>query len=150
MRKALFTGTFDPFTIGHDAIIRRALACGLANEVVIGIGINNNKKTLFGLDERLEAIRRIYIGEPRVKVTSYDGLTVDFAAEIKADFILRGIRNLPDYEYEKNNAEINRLMSGIETVFLFTEPSLEHISSSLVRELLKYKKDISHLIPTTK
>ena len=144
-KKALFSGTFDPFTIGHYALIKRALC--FADEIIIAIGINTGKKTMFPLKERLNNIINLYAEEKRIIVASYDSLTIDFAKESGVDFILRGIRNINDFEYEKNMAEINRKLSGIERVFLFSEPEYAHISSGLVRELISYKKDISILIP---
>jgi len=144
-KKALFSGTFDPFTIGHYALIKRALC--FADEIIIAIGINTRKKTMFPLKERLNNIINLYAEEKRIIVASYDSLTIDFAKESGVDFILRGIRNINDFEYEKNMAEINRKLSGIETVFLFSEPEYAHISSGLVRELISYKKNISNLIP---
>ena len=147
-KKILFSGTFDPFTIGHHAIIKRALR--LADEIIIAIGINADKKNLFSLEERLENIKKIYTGEKRIKIAHYEGLTIDFAKESGVDFILRGIRNISDFEYEKRMAEINRKLSGIETVFIFSEPEYGYISSSLVRELISYNKDISNLIPYIK
>ena len=147
-KKALFSGTFDPFTIGHDAIIKRAL--NFTDEIIIAIGINSDKKNLFSLDERIDNIKKIYAEEKRIKVAHYDGLTIDFAKESGVDFILRGIRNINDFEYEKNMADVNLKLSGIDTLFLFSEPEYSYISSSLVRELINYKKDISNLIPYTK
>jgi pantetheine-phosphate adenylyltransferase len=144
-RIALFPGTFDPFTIGHESLVRRGLA--LVDEIVISIGVNEAKKTFFSLESRIEAIRQFYRNEPRVKVMSYDKLTIDFAKEVNACFILRGIRTVNDFEYEKNIADVNRDLSGIETFVLFTEPEHTHISSSIVRELLRYGKDISRFIP---
>ena len=144
-RIALFPGTFDPFTIGHESLVRRGLA--LVDEIVISIGVNEAKKTFFSLESRIDAIRQFYRNEPRVKVMSYDKLTIDFAKEVNASFILRGIRTVNDFEYEKNIADVNRDLSGIETFVLFTEPEHTHISSSIVRELLRYGKDISQFIP---
>jgi pantetheine-phosphate adenylyltransferase len=147
-KKALFSGTFDPFTIGHYSLIKRALC--FTEEIVIAIGINYEKKTFYPLEERIHTIQKIYSKEQHIKVMSYDMLTVDFAKRIKADFLLRGVRNINDFEYEKNLADINRKLADIETVILISEPEYEHISSSLVRELIHYKKDISHLIPVIK
>jgi pantetheine-phosphate adenylyltransferase, bacterial len=147
-KKALFSGTFDPFTIGHYEIVKRSLC--FADELLIAVGVNFGKNTLFSLDERVNTIKKIYAEDERINVVSYDSLTVDLAKESGIDFILRGIRNINDFEYEKNMADINRKLSGIETVFLFSEPEYNHISSSLVRELISYKKDISNLIPTIK
>ena len=144
-RIALFPGTFDPFTIGHEALVGRALA--FADEIIIALGSNDMKKTCFPLEKRMEAIRRLYADEPRVRVMSYDSLTVDLAKETGAGFILRGIRSVGDFEYEKTIADINRRLSGIETLLLFTEPEYAHVSSSLVRELMRFGKDVSSLLP---
>lgn len=144
-RIALFPGTFDPFTIGHQSLVSRGLT--LVDEIVVSIGINDKKQTYFTLEKRLEAIRHLYRDEPRVKVMAYDSLTVDFAQAVGAAFILRGIRTVNDFEYEKSIADVNRKLSGIETFILFTEPEHTHISSSIVRELLRYGKDISLFVP---
>jgi len=144
-RIALFPGTFDPFTIGHQSLVRRGLE--LVDEIIISIGKNERKTTYFPLEDRLQAIQNIYQDEPRIKVMSYDMLTVDFAEEQKARFILRGIRTVNDFEYEKSIADVNRKLKGIETFILFTEPEHTHISSSIVRELLNYGKDISQFVP---
>ena len=147
-RKALFSGTFDPYTIGHHAIVQRALF--LMDEIVIAIGVNFEKITHFSLEERIDNIQKIYAGEEKISVTSYQNLTIDFAKQSGIPFILRGIRNSTDFEYEKNMADINRKLSGIETVFLFSAPEYAYISSSLVRELITFNKDISNLIPLIK
>ncbi|MBN2660657.1 MAG: pantetheine-phosphate adenylyltransferase [Tannerellaceae bacterium] len=144
-RIALFPGTFDPFTIGHQSLVTRGLT--LVDEIVISIGINDKKLTYFSLERRIEAIRCLYKNEPRVTVQQYNSLTVDFAKEMGAEFILRGIRTVNDFEYEKSIADVNRKLSGIETFILFTEPEHTHISSSIVRELLRYGKDISLFVP---
>ena len=123
MKKAVFPGSFDPFTLGHHSIVKRALSF---------------------MDE---VIRRLYADEPRVKVEAYSGLTVDFAREQAAEFIIRGIRTVKDFEYEEGIADINRKLTGIETLFLFTEPELASVSSSVVRELLHYGKDVSMFLP---
>ena len=144
-RIALFPGTFDPFTIGHESLVRRGLQ--LIDEIVIAIGVNESKKSYFTLEERLEMIRDLYREEPRVRVESYESLTIDFAREIGAGFILRGIRSVFDFEYEKTIADMNRTISGIETFLLFTEPALTHVSSTQVRELLRYGHDVSLFFP---
>ena len=144
-RIALFPGTFDPFTIGHQSLVERGLA--LVDEIVISIGINDKKRTHFSLERRLEAIRDLYKDNSRVRVMAYDQLTVDFAREVGAGFILRGIRTVNDFEYEKSIADVNRKLTGIETFILFTEPEHTHISSSIVRELLRYGRDVSQIIP---
>lgn len=145
MKRALFPGSFDPFTAGHHSIVKRTLA--LVDEVIVGIGFNEGKKGFLPLEKRLEMIRALYADEPRVKVLPYSGLTVDFAKEQEADVIVRGIRSVKDFEYEESIADINRKLSGIETVFLFTEPELAAVSSSVVRELVHYGKDVSMFLP---
>jgi pantetheine-phosphate adenylyltransferase len=144
-RTAIFPGTFDPFTIGHQSLVDRGLL--LVDEIIIAIGINEDKHTHFPLEERLAAIRTLYNGNSRVRVEAYNTLTVDFAQKNGAQFILRGIRTVHDFEYEKNMADVNRAIAGIETFILFTEPQHTHISSSIVRDLLLYGKDISSFIP---
>ena len=145
MRRAIFPGTFDPFTIGHYSIVTRALT--FMDEVTIGIGINENKNTYFPIEKRVEMIQKLYKNEPRIKVMSYDCLTIDFAQQVDAQFIVRGIRTVKDFEYEETIADINRKLAGIETILLFTEPELTCISSTIVRELLSYNKDLSMFIP---
>jgi pantetheine-phosphate adenylyltransferase len=145
MRRAIFPGTFDPFTIGHYSVVKRALS--FMDEIVIGIGVNENKNTYFPVEKRLEMIGNFYKEEPGIKVMAYDCLTIDFAQQVGAAFIIRGIRTVKDFEYEETIADINRKLSGIETILLFTEPELSCISSTIVRELLSYNKDISRFIP---
>ena len=144
-RIALFPGTFDPFTIGHESLVRRGLA--LMDEIIIAIGTNEAKKSYFTLEKRIGMLRDFYREEPRVRVESYDSLTISFAQEVGARYILRGIRSVTDFEYEKTIADMNRTISGIETFVLFTEPPLTHISSTHVRELLRYGHDVSCFIP---
>ena len=145
MNRAIFPGTFDPFTIGHESIVRRALT--FTDEVIIAIGIYEQKHSLFPVAKRELMIRDYYKDEPRVKVMSYSNLTVDFAHEVGANTIIRGIRTVKDFEYEETIADINRKLTGIETIFLFTEPDLASISSSIVRELMKYNKEITQFLP---
>lgn len=145
MKRALFPGTFDPFTIGHHSIVERALT--FMDEIIIGIGINEAKHTHFSLERRITQIEDFYKDEPRIKVMSYDKLTVDFALEVDARFMIRGIRTVKDFEYEESIADINRKLANIETILLFTEPELSCVSSTLVRELLSYGKDISQFLP---
>ena len=144
-RTALFLFFFDPFTIGHASLVRRGLS--LMDEVIIAIGVNESKKSYFPLEKRIDMIRKLYRDEPRVKVESYDTLTIDFAKKVGARYILRGIRSVIDFEYEKTIADMNRTISGIETFVLFTEPALTHISSTQVRELLRYGCDVSSFVP---
>ena len=145
MKRALFPGSFDPFTLGHHSIVKRALA--FMDEVIVGVGIHEGKHGFIPVEKRVEMIRRLYADELRVKVEAYSGLTVDFAREQGAAFILRGIRSVKDFEYEEGIADINRKLTGIETLFLFTEPELASVSSSVVRELLHYGKDVSMFLP---
>ena len=145
MKRAIFPGTFDPFTLGHHSIVKRTLT--FMDEVIVGIGINEGKHCLIPVEKRVEMIRQLYADEPRVKVMAYSGLTVDFAQEQEAGFIVRGIRSVKDFEYEEGIADINKKLSGIETIFLFTEPELSSVSSSVVRELLHYGKDVSMFLP---
>ena len=142
---ALFPGTFDPFTIGHDALVHRAL--DIVDELYIAIGINTEKRTMLTLEERIGRIAVLYQAEPRIHVVSYEGLTTDFAQSIGAKFIIRGVRNAIDFEYERNIADINRMLTGIDTLLLISEPQHAAISSSMVRELAHFGKDISKYIP---
>lgn len=145
MKKAIFPGSFDPFTIGHYDIVKRGLK--LFDEIVISIGRNSTKKETFPIREREEAIRKIFKDEPRISVQIYDCLTVDFAREVGAEFILRGVRCVQDFEYERNMAEANKELGGIETILLYTRPEYAHISSTLVRDLYSYNKDVSAYVP---
>ena len=145
MKRAIFPGTFDPFTIGHFSIVNRGLA--IFDEIIIGIGHNQSKKTLFSIEKRVEMIQKSFIDQPRVKVTPYSTLTVDFAAEVNAGFILRGLRSVGDFEYERTIGDNNRILTDIETVILFTEAEYAHISSTVARDLISYGKDISSFLP---
>ncbi len=144
-KTAIFPGSFDPFTIGHASIVGRGLP--LFDEIVIGVGVNESKRALYAPSERVEAIRRLYAAEPRVRVESYDDLTIDFAQRVGAKFILRGLRSVKDFEYERDIANMNHRLSGIETVLLFTEPNYSSVSSSVVRELIAFGKDVSDFLP---
>lgn len=145
MKRAIFPGTFDPFTVGHFSVVKRTLT--FMDELVIGIGINEGKRTWFPTEKRVAMVRQLYENEPRVHVEAYNDLTIDFAQRMEAQFIVRGIRTVKDFEYEETIADINRQLSGIETILLFTEPELTSVSSSTVRELLSFGKDISRFIP---
>lgn len=144
-KKAIFPGTFDPFTIGHESLVRRGLS--FVDEIIISIGVNDSKKNYFSIDERLHMINTLYANDQRVSVEAYDSLTIDFAKKTDADFIIRGIRSVNDFEYEKTIADMNRKISGIETIVLFTEPEYTHISSTIVRELLRYEHDVQDFVP---
>lgn len=144
-KKALFAGSFDPFTIGHYSVVKRALP--MFDKITIGIGINSGKKSMFPVEERVKAIEKAFAGEERIEVKVYDCLTMDFAKKIGADVLLRGVRTTKDFEYEREIADINLKLGGIETVLLISEPEYASISSSVVRELIIYGKDVSELLP---
>lgn len=145
MKRAIFPGTFDPFTIGHYSIVRRGL--NFFDEIIIAIGSNQSKKTLFTVEKRLDIIQQAFRDEPRVKIASYNTLTVDFAQSVEAGFILRGLRSVTDFEYERTVADANRKLTGVETVILFTESEYSFISSTVTRDLIAYGKDISSFLP---
>lgn len=146
MRTAIFPGTFDPFTLGHASIVRRGLR--LFDQIIVAIGNNNDKRTLFSVEERLEHIRLCFKNEPRIVVCSYEGMTVDLARKENAGFIIRGVRSLGDFEYERLISDVNQKISDIDTVVLFTEPEYASIQSNVVRELLKYDQDITDFVPS--
>ena len=141
----IFTGSFDPFTIGHDDIVRRALP--LFDRIVIGIGVNERKKYMFTSDERMEQISRIFADEPKIEVKTYNDLTIDFARREKASFIIKGVRSIKDFEYEREQADINRQLGGIEALLLYSDPRYSAVSSSLVRELIHFGRDVSEFLP---
>lgn len=145
MKRAIFPGSFDPFTIGHYSIVERGLH--IFDEIIIGIGINHSKKTLFTAEKRLDIIQQAFANEPRVKVMVYNSLTIDFAQEADAQFILRGLRTVADFEYERTIGDTNRNLSGVETVILFTESAYSHISSTVARDLMSFGKDITAFLP---
>lgn len=145
-RICLFPGTFDPITLGHTDVIDRSL--DLFDEIVVGVGVNAAKTPMFPLEQRMQWIREIYSDRPKVRVISYEGLTVNTCKEIGAQFILRGIRSIGDFEYEKAIADVNRMMDeNIETVFLSCSPRYSTLASSLVRDVLRYGGDASQLLP---
>jgi pantetheine-phosphate adenylyltransferase len=145
MKRAIFPGSFDPITLGHVDIINRALP--LFDEIVIAIGVNADKKYMFSLEERIQFIKKNYENEPKISVKTYSGLTIQFCKEINVDFILRGLRNPADFEFEKAIAQTNRKLSGIETVFLLTSAATAFISSSIVRDVYRHGGDISEMVP---
>lgn len=147
MRRAIFPGSFDPLTLGHFDIIQRGIT--LFDELVIAIGINAEKKYMFSVEERMKFITQAFENEPRIKVMTYKGLTVDFCKKIDADFILRGLRNPGDFEFEKAIAHTNRKLSEIETVFLLTSSGKSFISSSIVRDVIRNGGDYTGLVPDT-
>lgn len=141
---ALFAGSFDPFTIGHRSIVERGLA--IFDKIVIAVGHNEHKRGDWSEQQRIEAISSLYSGNPRVEVTGYKGLTVDFAKKIGAKVLLRGVRGVADFEYERNLADTNRMIGDIETVLLISEPEFSFISASMVRELLHNGHDVTKYI----
>lgn len=145
MKTAIFPGSFDPFTLGHKDIADRAL--GIFDRVVIGVGYNENKSGFSDVNDRVKAIEAIYSDNTRIKVESYSGLTIEFARRHDAKFIIRGLREVKDFEYERNLADTNSAISDIETVFLVARPELGFISSSMVRELYRNGYDASRFLP---
>lgn len=145
MRKAIFPGSFDPITIGHFDIISRG--SDLFDEIVVAIGVNSEKKYMFSLQERIEFIEKAFKDNPKVTVTTYSGLTVDFCKEIGANFILRGLRNPADFEFEKAIAHTNKTLAGIDTVFLLTAVATSFVSSSIVRDVIRNNGDYTPLVP---
>ncbi len=146
MTTAVFPGSFDPFTVGHDAIVRRALP--LFDRIIIGVGVNVRKQYLYSADKRVEDIARLYAAEPKVEVKAYSGLLVDFARQEGARFIVKGVRSVKDFEYEHEQADINLKIGGLDTLLLFSEPQYQSVSSSMVRELLHFGRDVSEFLPT--
>ena len=144
-KTAVFPGSFDPLTLGHTDIIDRGLP--LFDEIIIAIGTNSSKKYMFSLEERKEFIEKTYADQPKIRVDTYEGLTIDYCAKVGSQFILRGLRNPADFEFEKAIAQTNRKMSEIETVFLLTSADTSYISSSIVRDILFNKGDVSMLVP---
>ncbi len=145
MRKAVFPGSFDPLTLGHFDIIKRSLP--LFDEIFVAIGINADKKYMFSLEQRKSFIEQAFAIEPKITVVTYEGLTIDLCKRLEADFILRGLRNPADFEFEKAIAHTNRRLSKIETVFLLTAANTSFISSSIVRDVIRNGGDYKILVP---
>lgn len=145
MNKVIFPGSFDPFTIGHANLVERALR--LFDEVIIAVGYNEQKTGWLPVEERVRALREYYTGMPQIHIECYTGLTVDFAQSQGARFILRGVRSVKDYEYELGIADINARLADIETVVLLADPTISGISSSVVRELHHFGRDITPWLP---
>ncbi|MDN3644464.1 pantetheine-phosphate adenylyltransferase [Lutimonas halocynthiae] len=145
MKRAVFPGSFDPLTLGHTDIIDRAIP--LFDEIIIAIGTNSSKKYMFSLKERSAFIEKTYANEPKVIVDTYQGLTIDYCTKVKSQFILRGLRNPADFEFEKAIAQTNRKMSEIETIFLLTSADTSYISSSIVRDIIVNHGDVSMFVP---
>jgi len=145
-RIAIFPGSFDPITVGHESIVRRAIS--LFDEIIIAIGKNTNKEDFFSLEKRMEWIKTVFANEPKVKVQSYSELTVEFCKKVGARYILRGVRTSSDFEYERSIGQMNRKMdSSIETVFLLTQPEHTYITSTIVRDVIRHGGDASVFLP---
>jgi pantetheine-phosphate adenylyltransferase len=142
---AVFPGTFDPITVGHVSIVQRALP--LFDRIIIGMGVNNTKKTMFEQEQRLIWIREAFRNEPRIEAVAFEGLTVDLCNRVGARFIVRGLRNSTDHGYERSIALMNRQLAGVETIFLPSASEHAHISSTIVRELISNKADVSAFVP---
>ncbi len=144
-KTAVFPGSFDPLTLGHTDIINRAIP--LFDEIIIAIGTNSSKQYMFSLSQRRKFIEKTFANEPKIVVDTYQGLTIDYCKKVGSQYILRGLRNPADFEFEKAIAQTNRKMSEIETVFLLTSADTSYISSSIVRDILINKGDVSMLVP---
>jgi pantetheine-phosphate adenylyltransferase len=143
---AVFPGTFDPITKGHENIVRRALP--LFDKIIVAVGCNADKKTLFSVEQRMDFIRKTFADTPNITVETYDGLTVDFCKKHEANFLLRGLRSVADFEFERDLALINKdLMQGLETIFIYTESAYSHISSTFVRDILRHGGDATFFLP---
>ncbi|WP_462264978.1 pantetheine-phosphate adenylyltransferase [Mucilaginibacter sp.] len=146
MKTALFPGSFDPITKAHVDIVKRALP--LFDEVYISVGVNSTKKGLLSVGQREQMLRAVFANEPKIRVTAYEGLTIDYCRTISADYMIRGIRTVSDFEYEKAIAQMNHALApDVESIFIVSKPGYSSISSTIVREILRYKGDISQFVP---
>ena len=147
MKRAVFPGSFDPITLGHLDIVERSIP--LFDDIIIGVGTNSEKKYMFSLKKRIDFIEETFSNYNKISVNQYEGLTIDFCKKIQADFIIRGLRNPADFEFEKAIAHTNRKLSGIETVFMLTAAKTSFISSSIVREIISNQGDYTQLVPSS-
>ncbi len=146
MKICVFPGSFDPITIGHEDLVRRALP--FFDKIIVAIGVNAQKQTLFPLEKRLEWIEKVFLDEPKVQVDHFQNLTAHYCNKVSAQFLLRGLRNASDFDYEKTISQINHTIgNGVETIFLISQPVLSHVSSTIVREVIKGGGDVSPFLP---
>ena len=145
MRTGIFVGSFDPYTIGHDHIVQRALP--LFDRLIIGVGVNERKQYMQSAEIRKRKIQELYRNEKKITVKTYSDLTIDFAHREMADFIIKGVRSVKDFEYEREQADINKRIGHIDTLLLFADPGMESISSSMVRALVHFGKDVRQFLP---
>ena len=146
MKTAVFPGSFDPITVGHVELVRRAVP--LFDQIVVAVGVNSQKTTLFDLDQRMAWLREVFGKEPKIRVDSFEGLTAHFCRRIGARYLLRGLRNASDFDYEKTISQLNEIVGeGLETIFLISQPAYSHISSTIVREIIKGGGDARPFLP---
>ena len=148
MNIAVFPGSFDPITIGHIDIVKRAIP--LFDKIIVAVGVNSQKSTVFPLETRIKWLHKVFESSPKVEVASFEGLTVHFCARMEAKFLIRGLRNASDFDYEKTISQLNTIIGNdIETVFLMSRPEFSHISSTIVREIIRGKGDVTPFVPAT-
>jgi pantetheine-phosphate adenylyltransferase len=146
MKTAVFPGSFDPITTGHVELVRRAVP--LFDKIVIAVGVNSQKKCLFPLEQRMEWLEKVFADEPKIEIGSFEGLTAHYCNKIGARYLLRGLRNASDFDYEKTISQLNGIVGeGLETIFLISQPAYSHISSTIVREIIKGGGDASPFLP---
>ena len=146
MKIAVFPGSFDPITVGHIDIVERALP--LFDKIIVAVGVNSQKASVFSLETRLKWLKQVFASTPKVEVGSFEGLTVHFCAQEDARFLIRGLRNASDFDYEKTISQLNAIIGDdIETVFLMSRPEYSHISSTIVREIIRGRGDVSPFVP---
>lgn len=147
MKIAIFPGSFDPITVGHVDLVKRAIP--LFDKIIVAVGVNSQKKYLFDLDTRLEWLEAVFVDDPSVEVAAFEGLTAHYCREVGARYLLRGLRNASDFDYEKTISQLNSIVGeGLETIFLISKPEFSHISSTIVREIIRGKGDASSFLPT--